>query len=350
MTRRGRWSCAAILTVALVAHGYRDVAEFHLDERGACHRPKRRYLWAATNGGLFQWDPSTDGYLRLTNAEGLRSIDLTAIAMDSYGTIWVGSSTGILHTYTPSTGSIRTIQDIAEANQTNKKINFLTVVGDTVLICTDFGLSIFRISKFEFGDTYSRFGSGSTTTRTAVYAATIFDKKIWAAISDGQTVNRIAVAQQANSNLLPPESWTLQIVGSPGTVPKTLTEFNGRLYSGTSDGLYFFDGSAWSPLTGLTGKNVTATSATGSRLLAAASSNEIFSVTPQHVASAFTPITPYPPTSVGSDSAGSPVVGTTGGGILTYSPSWVSHLPNGPNSNQFINLTVDFDGVLWCGR
>ena len=254
MTRRGWWLCTATFCIALQVHA--DVGTWRnftsMKEVRGVVRTGRSY-WAATDGGLFQWDPGTDSYVRLTNAEGLRSIDLTAIAMDSSGTVWIGSSTGIVHTYSPSSGTVRTIQDIATANQTNKKINALTVVGDTALICTDFGLSMFRVSRFEFGDTYSRFGSVAATARTAVYAATTFDGKIWAAISDGQTVNRVAVAHLGNPNLLPPESWTLQIVGSAGTVPQTLTEFSGRLYTGTTAGLYVFDGSSWTPVTGLTG-------------------------------------------------------------------------------------------------
>ena len=43
-------------------------------------------------------------------------------------------------------------------------------------------------------------------------------------------------------------------------------------------------------------------------------------------------------------------MGSTGGGLLSLvGTTWGSHLPNGPASNQFLNITVDLDGVVWCG-
>ncbi len=36
------------------------------------------------------------------------------------------------------------------------------------------------------------------------------------------------------------------------------------------------------------------------------------------------------------------------GGILTLDSVWTSHVPNGPNSNQFASLVVDPNGILWA--
>jgi hypothetical protein len=33
--------------------------------------------------------------------------------------------------------------------------------------------------------------------------------------------------------------------------------------------------------------------------------------------------------------------------MLTFGTSWTSHVPNGPNSNQFISIAVDRDGTVW---
>ena len=249
MKRRGWWLWSLLFGTALLTRA--EIGTWHnftsMSEVRGVIRSGTTY-WAATSGGLFQWNPSSNSYILVTSAEGLRNIDLTAIAIDSAGRIWTGTSTGILHVYDPLTGSVRTILDIANANQTNKRINALTVVGDTVLINTEFGLSIFRISRFEFGDTYSRFGSESSQTRIAVSASTVFDGKLWVCVSDGQLINRIAIASLSNPNLLPPESWTMYVVGSPGNVPRTLNVFSGKLYAGTSAGLYVFDAGTWSPV------------------------------------------------------------------------------------------------------
>jgi outer membrane protein assembly factor BamB len=212
--------------------------------------------WAASSGGLFRWTPAPSQFLLLTNAEGLQTIDLTAVNVDRHGDVWTGSSNGTVHAYTPSTGTFRPVLDIATSNQTNKRINSITFAGDTALFSTEFGLSLFHIGRFEFGDTYSRFGTIAAGTRATVTSAALHGGKIWACVSDGQATNRVAVASLANPNLLPPEAWTLQMVGGSGAIPKVLTVFGGKLYAGTSTGLYVEQSGVWNEVAALTGKNI----------------------------------------------------------------------------------------------
>ncbi len=305
--------------------------------------------WAATSGGLFRWSPADNSFLLITNAEGLRTIDLTAVALDTLGDIWTGGSNGILHAYTPSTGRVRTILDIAGANQTNKNINAITITGDTALICTEFGLSLYRISRGEFGDTFSRFGSIPAGTRTAVSAAAIHNGKLWACISDGQTVNRIAVADLSVPNLLPPESWTLLEVGSPGNVPRTLAVFSGRLYAGTAAGLYSETGGTWNPVSGLSGKSIVALSASSTTLLAGTSDRLVYTMDAAQTVTTLPSAVPSAITSLAQGSQGGVIVGSVDSGLLTSGTVWGTHIPNGPNSNQFLNIVADPDGVIWCG-
>jgi ligand-binding sensor domain-containing protein len=304
-------------------------------------------FWAATSGGLFAWEKGSGSYELFTNAEGLQNNDLTAIGSDYRGDIWTGTSTGIIHVYSPQTGTWRYILDIATADQTNKRINSFTMHGDTVLICTEFGLSMFKINDFEFGDTYTKFGSLSTNVRIRVSSASIFHDSIWAAISDGQSINRLAVGSLSIPNLLPPESWSLRIVDGPGIAPTTLSVLGDRLYTGTTGGLYYLDGGSWVAVGPLVGKDIVSTSSSGS-VLAVCTSNETFIVDTQDFVTMFDPL-PFSATSVTLGVADEPVLGSLMGGILTFENSWVVHLPNGPNSNQFINITVDPDGNLWGG-
>jgi ligand-binding sensor domain-containing protein len=146
-----------------------------------------KVLWAASTGGMFAWTEGASSYSRFTNAEGLKSIDLTAITVDRNGDVWSGSSTGMLHVYSPQTNTWRYVPDIATANQTDKRINNLVGLGDTLLVCTNFGLSVFRLSRFQFGDTYTKFGIFTGNVRVAVNSATIFNGKIWAALSTGKS-------------------------------------------------------------------------------------------------------------------------------------------------------------------
>jgi ligand-binding sensor domain-containing protein len=302
-------------------------------------------FWAATSGGLFAWADGSDSYQLFTNAEGLQNNDLTAIGIDYRGDIWTGTSSGLIHVYSPRTGAWRYILDIAEADQTNKRINSFTMHGDTALISTEFGLSMFKISDFEFGDTYTKFGSLSANVRIRVSSALIFNDSIWAAISDGQNVNRLAVGSLAIPNLLPPESWSLRVVGEANTAPVTLSILGGRLYTGTTTGLYYYDDSGlWSPVGPLTGKNIVATSS--GNVLAVCTSNETFIIDPQNTVTMFDAL-PFSATSVILGAADEPVVGSLGGGILRFDNSWVAQIPNAPNSTPFSSIAIDQDGNLW---
>ncbi len=345
------WSvCAVVLLSTLTAFGgtgtWRNYTS--MMEVRSVIRDGDTY-WSATSGGLFRWSPSSNAFLLLTNAEGLRTIDLTAVCADTSGAIWSGAANGTIHRYDPTTGSIRPILDIATANQTNKRINAITVKGDTVLFATEFGLSLFRIGKFEFGDTYSRFGTIPVGTRTSVTSAVIFDGKVWACISDGQTVNRVAMASLANPNLLPPETWTLQTVGTTSTVPRVLAVFAGRLYVGTSSGLFSYVNNAWTEVPGLSGRNIIGLAASSSTLIVVTLDRSVFSVTAANVATQVPAALTATPSSVTATTDGKPVVGTTTLGLLTLATAWESHMPNGPNSNQFLNVTVDPDGIVYCG-
>ncbi len=304
-------------------------------------------FWAATSGGLFAWRHNTSSFDLYTNAEGLRNNDLTAVGVDQQGNIWTGTSTGVIHVYSPSAASWQYILNIAESDQTNKRINRFVMYGDTVLICTDFGLSVFFIGRFQFGDTYTRFGNLPTNTRVAVHSAAIFHGSLWAAIDAGTSGNYVAVASLSNPNILPPEAWTLQTV-SANTIPNnTLSVFDGSLYAGTGDGLFYSNDTNWVAISALTGKNISGTASASTHLVACARSLETFIIDPQRNVQQYGSPLPALPTSITFNSTDDPIIGSENGGILAYGSSWQSFMPNGPNANQFISIAVDDDGVLW---
>jgi len=307
-------------------------------------------FWAATSGGLFAWNSARGEYTQFTNTEGLLSVDLTAITIDQTGTVWSGASSGVLHGYSPTDGHVRPILDIAQSTKTAKGITFLRAAGDTMLVGSDFGLSIFRLSTLEFGDTFEKFGTGTGGIRFVVPAAVLFDGNLWACITDGQTINRIAVASLSTPNLLPPESWTLEIVGSPGEIPQALEVFAGKLYAGTSAGLYVREGTNWSPVgqSALGGQSIVGLARGSSALGIATAAGALYTIDGTGVLRNTASGAPRSLSSVAIDLNGTPFAGSIGGGILQFEGGWVARTPNGPNSNQFINVAVDPDGVVWC--
>lgn len=303
--------------------------------------------WAATDGGLFGWNSANDSYRLFTNAEGLQSTNLTAVGIDGQDAIWTGTSTGIIHIYSQQHDTWRYISDIANTNQTNKRINSFTILGDTVFVCTDFGLSVFRIGRFEFGDTYSRFGTLQGNVRVSVSSAVIFNDSLWVAVSDGQTISRVAVASLATPNLLPPESWSLQVVGSPSVIPRQLAVFNGRLYAATSAGLYGYVSGNWNSVSALAGQNTVALNSSPT-LLNACTSTNVYSVDPQENVVQVGGGLPFSANQITASSSGQPVVASKDGGLLAFDTTWTSHSPNGPNSNLFLSVAVNTDGTVWA--
>lgn len=303
-------------------------------------------FWAATSGGLYAWQEGTTIYRRLTSADGLQSTDVTAVAVDKNGDIWSGASTGIVHVYTPSTGRIQYITDIANDNEVNKRINRIVIAGDTALICTNFGLSVFRISLFQFGDTYRRFGTLTGNVRVAVSSAAIFDGRIWATVSDG-TTHRVASGSLSNPNLLPPGAWTLESLGIPPAIPRALAVFNNTLYSATSSGLFALQGGTWVAHDSLIGRSITDITASATLLAIAGGNNIVNTIAPNNVFAQYGTIAGSPVNAITLGATDNPVIATADAGLMTYQAAWSPHFPNGPSSNQFLSVAVDPDGNVW---
>lgn len=312
-----------------------------MDEVRGVVRVDDRY-WSATRGGLFSWDPAGDRFAKYTNAEGLLTNDLTATIADVRGNIWTGAADGLVHVLMQD-GTWTYILDISGAAQTSKRVNRFEILGDTLLICTDFGLSMYNARDFLFGDTYTKFGTLSGV-RVSVTDAAVFQDSIWAVVSDGLSTHRVAVAALANPNRLPAEAWELRVVGSTTVRPTVLSVFQGVLYAGSTTGLYSLSGSQWVAVAGFLGVNVVSLDASGQDLLVC-SPTSVYSLTNPGDVQQF-PLLPSTGLSVTADETGAPVVGSVQG-LLTLETNWVSHAPNGPASNQFVSVTVDLDGNVW---
>ena len=77
---------------------------------------------AAGSGGVFVFHPSTGRFDMSTNASGLSSNDLTAVARDDAGGLWVGASDGSVNHRPAGSSSWRSIDDIRQSNRMLKGI------------------------------------------------------------------------------------------------------------------------------------------------------------------------------------------------------------------------------------
>ncbi len=291
-------------------------------------------VWAATSGGAFYYDFTSNAYETYTKAKGLLGRNLVSTAIDRNNKVWFGSANGTIDVYNPQSGSFRSILDIYNSDKTNKSINNISVRGDSIFISTDFGISVIDANNYFFYDTYFKFG---TFTSNIKVNHTLITDLIYTATQEG-----VAIQKPGALNLSAPESWNVynQSNGLPTSIINKLAFYNGNLIAATNLGLSIFDGNAWQTYLGLTNIKILDIAADGSNLYLLTpdkvllydgnSLNEIKSINAN-------------PTQLAHSNANGLII-STNTGILTDSGILV---PNGPAANQFPNMIVDKLGNLW---
>jgi len=317
-------------------------------------------LWAATSGGMFSSTIHLHEYHQYTTSEGLKTIDLTAIASDASGNIWIGAQNGFLQMHNPSANTWQYFADISLRTDPSKRINALDVSGDTLFILSDIGVSLFSISRMEFGDTYTRFGAQPNQIVGSVTCMKIFGGNLWIG-----TRNGIASTPVSNPNPSAPESWQLFTTaqGLSSNVVTGLSSIDTVLLTSTSNGLNAFGGISWNVVPGTAGLNAVGV---------ADQFTDENSFCPNHVAfvtnhdvwlydgfaaQKIDSLSSYNLTMISHEG----LLGTQSSGALYYSycsrnfPPGInsgiveSYFPPGPPSNKFVGLAVDNRGVLWSG-
>ena len=297
----------------------------------------RDAVWGATSGGVLRFTVQDSAFVKFTNSEGLTGNDISAIGLDTQGSVWIGERSGTVDIYSPLSGTWRYVRDIAVSIQSQKKINAFYNDGDAMYIATGFGLSVFSTSRFEFSDTYGNFGSLAHPNVTSLVR---FNGRIYVGTSAGPAISK------ANAvNLAAPESW--DSFTNPGSVT-AMAVFQGAVYAGTSTGVYVYQNNTWDAVTGLS-QAVVSLVGTDSLLYIAATGG-LLSLTPANTVSVVGGATPAPVTSIAIDSSKRLLAGFQDGGIgifNTVKNSWTQIVPNGPASNFFVSVAVDEGGILW---
>jgi ligand-binding sensor domain-containing protein len=301
-------------------------------------------LWAATSGGLFSVDPATGATAEYTTSEGLKTIDLTAVASDDAGDIWIGASSGILHKYLPATGQWQYVTDIAILESPQKRINALVVSGDTLYILSEVGLSVYIISRSEFGDTYARFGVMPNQITGAVTSMAVTGGSLWVGTRFGAASTPVS-----NPNPSSPDSWQVYKTASglpSNAVSALAVEEGGSLCAATAGGLAVFTGSDWRTLPSTSGLNVVGMTPDAGAL-ACVTPGQLFRYSlPESAMTTLYDAFPSAPTCIADPAA----IGTSRSGVQTFaSGAWTARYPDGPASNRFVSIAIAPNGVLWAG-
>lgn len=137
----------------------------------------------ATENGIFYYTISTGEITKLSKANGLHEVKISAFDYNPQTKIGlVGYQNGSLDVITPQ--GITYVVDIPIATGYNgsKKINHISISGDRAVVSVGYGVSIFDLKKKEFGDS-AFFVSGGIYQ--ASNEATIKDNKVFSVTGTG---------------------------------------------------------------------------------------------------------------------------------------------------------------------
>ncbi|MDA0874712.1 MAG: regulator [Bacteroidetes bacterium] len=197
------------------------------------------HTWVATDGGIYSVEHANGAMTRMTVADGLSNVRASALAADATrGVIWVGYDDGLLDRIDASSGTVRTYRDIARADQyPSRGINRIRVLGDSVLVATQFGVVIFDPARNEVRDSFDRFDTlpvGMEVNDVLVESEVFGVATIWVATDAG-----IAHASLDGRNLKDPGSWMAES-GSGLQIREALSlgALGGEMYVGTDNDLY----------------------------------------------------------------------------------------------------------------
>lgn len=173
-------------------------------------------LIAATENGIFYYNPSTGEIKKLSKANGLHEVKISAFDYNSATKMGiVGYQNGSMDVITPE--GIFLIVDIPLATGYNgsKRINHISINGDRAVISVGYGVSIFNIGKREFGDT-AFFATGGTYL--AANAAVLKDNTIYAATSSGIKSHEVDATFPVFSSWATPLGGTFKKVDANSTI------------------------------------------------------------------------------------------------------------------------------------
>jgi len=161
---------------------------------------------AATENGIFYYTIATGEITKLSKANGLHNIGITAFDYNPQTkTGLIGYENGSMDVITPQ--EIKYIVDIpiATGYNGNKKINHISITGNQAVISVGYGLSIFNLNNKEFGDSTFFLNGG---IYEASNEATIFGNKVYSVTNTGLK------SHQMNTTFPVYSTWTTEVPGA----------------------------------------------------------------------------------------------------------------------------------------
>jgi hypothetical protein len=297
-------------------------------------------IWSATDGGAFNYSLQDNSFSVFSKADGLEGISLTSTTLDNLGNVWFGSANGVIDVYNSDNESFSVILDIANSNQVNRRINDLRTISDTIIVSSDFGVSLIDVNSYLFYDTFFKFGQFTTNTRVN-YA---FKYNLFYVCTD----EGVAIQKPEATNLSAPESWNTynSMDGLPSDKALKIVKYSDVFVAATDNGLASFDGTQWLPFIPQFNNKVVSDIISAGDSLIILSENTIYIYQNGNTVQLYS--SPYFLSRLSLNTQLG-IVGSGNNGVLflgsSNSPEFI--IPNGPAANQFPSISVDGNGVLW---
>lgn len=146
---------------------------------------------AATENGIFFYTPSSGEISKLSKANGLHEVKITAFDYNpETKTGLVGYKNGSLDVITPEGITYVVDIPIATGYTGDKKINHISITGNLAVISAGYGVSIFKLDRKEFGDSAFFMTNG---VYKGVKEAVIRDNIVYAATTTGLMAHDLSV-------------------------------------------------------------------------------------------------------------------------------------------------------------
>ncbi len=297
-------------------------------------------FWSAASGGAFQYSNTTNQFYTLHKSEGLEGNSLTSVIEDKYGRTWFGSIEGIIDIYNIDDNSFDIILDIYNSNQINKKINDLSSFGDTIIVSSDFGVSLINVNNFLFYDTFFKFGSFPSNTRIN---STLKTDLFYVCTDAG-----IAIQKPGAVNLSAPESWNVYstLQGLPSNKTLKAGIYQNNLIVGTDNGFSQFVSNTWNNfIIELVDKNISDFQVSGDSILIL-SENNIYLYFNNILNVLYSSSVPLSKIEF-QENYGIVCASDNGSLFLNTQLAGDFLSPNAPPVNQFPSMSVDVSGTFW---
>ncbi|MFC1563939.1 two-component regulator propeller domain-containing protein [candidate division KSB1 bacterium] len=300
-------------------------------------------IWASTSGGLFSYDVDNNTFNIYNNTSGLSGNDISSIAVDGSGNIWLGLDDGSLNVMNTDEGTFKRVQIDTDPIE----INDIVIDGNSIYLAMDFGISLFLIDKEEVNSNFRVLGNFPVNTQ--VNSMFLSEGRIWAATERG-----IASADLASPNLQDPQFWINYTVseGLPANSVTGFEELNGTIFAGTGNGIARLEGGVFVP-DGLQGSWIPSINNINGVLYTGGGYGIYPGVYKRETSGNWIELTPriFGVNFMFPDNDNKLWAGHSSNGLYYYNesaPGWQNFFPDAPRGNTFEEMVIDRNGRLWA--